>query len=112
LREGSGCVREQFSRSSQRRKLPGKYLAIIVHASLRIPLPAEFESQRFPDAYVWAPPNVEKFVDRCADEIREKVGDPHMTRAETLHALIGRPFEEHLAHCRQSVREEWLPPFE
>jgi hypothetical protein len=95
-----------------RRRLPHQYLGIDIRASVRHPLPPEFDEQRFPDAYVWAPPNFEKFVDRCFHEIREALRDPDMTRAEMLHALIGMPFEEHLAHCRRSVREGRIPPFE
>ena len=94
-----------------RRKLPEHYLGIMVHTSVRNPLPLEF-SKGYPEAYVWAPPNFAKFVDRCANEIREQLGDPNMSREDMLHALIGVPFEEHLAHCRQSVREGRMPAFE
>jgi hypothetical protein len=94
-----------------RRKLPNQYLDVTVHASVRNPLPPEF-SMRYPEAYVWAPPNFAKFVDRCAGEIREQLGDPNMSLAEMLHALIGRPFEEHLSDCRQWVREGLIPSFE
>jgi hypothetical protein len=95
-----------------RRKLPNQFLGVDVHASLRHPMPPEFEGQQYPEAYVWAAPNFERFVDRCGEEIRRQLSDPHMTRAEMLHALIGRPFDEHLADCRRWVSEGKIPPFE
>jgi hypothetical protein len=95
-----------------RRKLPGQYVGITVRAGVRNPLPAEFEGQYYPHAYVWNPRNFERFVDRSADEIRKALGDPTMSRDEMLHALIGWPFEEHLANCRQAVAEGKIPPFE
>lgn len=35
-----------------------------------------------------------------------------MTREEMLHAIVGRPFEEHVAQCRRAVKEGSIPPFE
>jgi hypothetical protein len=65
-----------------------------------------------PDGYAWSPPNFERFVDRCANEIRQRLSNPTMSRAEMLHALIGTPFEEFVAHCRESVKKGFIPPFE
>jgi hypothetical protein len=75
-----------------RRSLPVYYLGVHVKWLIPPPLPAEFQN-----GYPWAPQNYERFVDRCAAEIREVLGKPDMTREEMLHALIGRPFEEHAA---------------
>jgi hypothetical protein len=94
-----------------RRALPGRYLGIEVRASVRPPFPREFEGQDHPHGYVWAPPNFERFVDRCSDQIQARLG-PGLSRADMLHALIGRPFEEHLAACRRWVKEGSIPPFE
>jgi hypothetical protein len=33
-------------------------------------------------------------------------------REEMLHALVGRPFAEHLSNCRRWVEEGVIPPFE
>jgi len=94
-----------------RRLLPARYLGVEVRAGPRLPLPPEFEGQTYP-AYVWSPPNFERFVDRCAAEIRVRLGDPNMTREAMLHALIGRPFDEHLSNCRRWVKEGVIPAFE
>jgi hypothetical protein len=95
-----------------RRLLPNTYLGVGVRTTARPPLPQEFQGQKYPQGYVWSPPNYERFVDRCANEIRERLGNPTMTRTEMLNALVGRPFEEHLAACRRWVKEGKIPPFE
>lgn len=95
-----------------RRSLPRQYLGVRVHAGSQPPLPPEFANQHYPDGYAWSPPNFERFVDRCADEIRQRLGNPTMSRAEMLHALIGTPFEEFVAHCREWVKKGSIPPFE
>jgi hypothetical protein len=95
-----------------RRRLPEYYLGVDVRASVRPPLPPEFQGQEYPHGYIWSPPNYERFVDRCADEIRERLAQPDMTRDEMLSALVGRPFGQHVAQCRQSVKEGKIPPFE
>lgn len=95
-----------------RRFLPERYLGVDVRAGVTPPFPPEFEGQTYPSGYVWSPPNFERFVDRCAAEIRVRLGDPNMTRETMLHALIGRPFEEHLSNCRRWVKEGVIPAFE
>ena len=76
-----------------RRWLPNRYFGVTVKCAIRPPLPKEFEGQSFPNAYVWAPPNFERFVDRCGDEIRRRLGNQRMRRAEMLNAFIGRTFD-------------------
>jgi hypothetical protein len=95
-----------------RRWLPHRYLGVAVRPGPRPPLPTEFSGQQYPTGYAWSPPNYERFVDRCGDEIRERLGKPNMSRHEMLHALIGRPFEEHVARCREGVAAGFIPPFE
>jgi hypothetical protein len=95
-----------------RRWLPSYYLGVPVKASCRPPLPAEFANQQYPAGYVWTPPNFERFVDRCAHEIRERLGSPNMSREEMLHALIGMPFDKFVAQCRAWVSQGTIPPFE
>src|SRR6187551_654533 len=88
-----------------RRWLPRRYLGVHVRPGIRLPLPKEFANQQYPTGYAWSPPNFERFVDRCADEIRRRLGSPNMSRDEMLHALVGMPFEKFVAHCRESVRK-------
>lgn len=95
-----------------RRLIPARYLGVDVRGRARMPLPPEFEGQTHPTGYVWSPPNFERFVDRCADDIREQLGQSDMTREEMLHALIGCPFADHLSNCRRWVKEGVIPPFE
>jgi len=95
-----------------RRRLPSRYLGVDVRASIQLPLPPEFQGHEYPHGYVWSPPNYERFVDRCADEIRERLGDPDMTREQMLHVIVGRPFDEHVSECRRWVKEGAIPPFE
>ena len=95
-----------------RRSLPPEHLGVSLHTGSQLPLPPEFADQHYPDGYAWSPPNFERFVDRCANEIRQRLGNPTMSRTEMLHALIGTPFEEFVAHCRESVKKGFIPPFE
>ena len=95
-----------------RRTLPEHHLGVRLHKLSQPPLPPEFANQHYPDGYVWSPPNFERFVDRCANEIRQRLGKPTMSRAEMLHALVGTPFEEFVARCREWVKKGSIPPFE
>jgi hypothetical protein len=80
-----------------RRGLQPYYLGVHVKWNIASPLPPEFQW-----GYPWEPANYARFVERCADEIRNALEKPNMMRDEMLHALIGRPFEEHVANCRQA----------
>jgi hypothetical protein len=95
-----------------RRWIPGHYLGFSVHSRVQGPLPPEFANQDRPHGYAWSPPNFERFVDRCSNEIRQRLGNPTMSRNEMLDALVGRPFEEFVALCRESVKKGFIPPFE
>ena len=90
-----------------RRILPPTYLGMVVHGSTKHPLPVEFKS-----GYSWSPRNFSRFVDRCGDEVRRELGNPNMSREDMLHALIGEPYEEFVARCREWVAEGRIPPFE
>jgi hypothetical protein len=92
-----------------RRLLPQYYLGVPVKTGVSMPLPEEFQGQEFPHAYVWAPKNFERFVDRCADQVRREFGRPDMTREEMLHALIGVPFEKHVADCQRWAEQGVIP---
>ena len=52
-----------------RRNLPNQYLGVDVRASIRLPLPPKFEGRQYPNGYVWSPPNFERLVDRCAQQL-------------------------------------------
>lgn len=80
-----------------RRGLPSYYLGVHVKWNIASPLPTEFQN-----GYAWAPEHYERFVNRCAQEIRETLAKPDMTREEMLHALIGHPFEEHVPRCQRA----------
>jgi hypothetical protein len=108
---GSWTIRVTHPFIFDRRLIPERYLGVEIRAGARPPLPPEFEGQAA-NGYVWSPRNFERFVERCAGEIRQRLGRPSMTREEMLHALIGRPYEEHLSICRRWVTEGVIPPFE
>jgi hypothetical protein len=95
-----------------RRTLPGSHLGIGVHTSSGPELPPEFQDGTRRFSYVWAPPHYEEFVDHNETEIRKQLGDPAMTRYEMLSALVGRPFDEFVEFCRESVREGRIAQFE
>jgi hypothetical protein len=92
-----------------RRTLPEYYLGIRILSGRALPLPPEFEGQRLPRAYVWAPNNFERFVDRCGGEVRSQLRRPAMTREEMLDALLGHSFEEFRRRYHDAVRKGILP---
>src|SRR6185369_6633140 len=79
------------------RQLPKTYEGLEIKSKIEGILPKEFAIKK--DApkkeYVWAPVNFEKYVDRCADDIRKQFGNPAMSRQEMLDALAFGSFEEH-----------------
>ena len=95
-----------------RRTLPLHYLGVRILSGRAPPLPPEFEGQTLPQAYVWAPTNFERFVDRCGDEVRGQLGRPDLTREEMLDALLGFSFEEHRKRYRDAVCKGMLPLLE
>ena len=78
-----------------RRRVPARYLGIEIRASVHGDLPLEFQTED-----VWSPSNYERFVTRCAEEIRVQLGDANMSTDEMLYALIGMPFQSYLALYR------------
>jgi hypothetical protein len=95
-----------------RRMLPTQHLGIHVHSFYGPELPPEFQEGTREHTYVWAPPNYERFVDRCGEQMREQLGRPDMSRDEMLSALVGMPFGEFVEICRAWVREGRIAPFE
>ena len=80
------------------RLIPNSFLGLSVRSSLSEALPDDFEVF---SGYVWAPENYANFVDNHIEEIRGTLGEPEMTRAEILHALIGTPFREWIEQCKE-----------
>ena len=74
-------------------------------------VPYEFQTGADRSAYMWAPPRYEAYVDREADEIRARLGDPDMTREEMLHALIGIPFDEFVALTEEGIRKGFIKDY-
>jgi hypothetical protein len=98
------------------RTLPKKYEGLVIKGKIEGNLPDEFSIDRStPDwqrkAYIWAPERFEKFVDRCADQIRKQLGNPAMTKKEMLDALCFGNFEEHKKKTQKLIIEGKLPPF-
>lgn len=92
------------------RKLPKVYDGLEVKSKIEGELPVEFKVD-VKKEYIWAPQRFEKYVDRCAEEIRKKFKKPDMTRNEMLDALAFGSFEEHKKKATQLLKEGKIPPF-
>ncbi len=98
------------------RRIPYVFETYRVRRRTFTPLPFEFQIDQenafwYKKAYLWAPERYEKFVDRCRDEIREKLGNPAMTRSEMLSALCGEDFEEYKKRIYAEIEKGKLPPY-
>lgn len=95
------------------RQLPKSYEGLEIKSKIEGGLPQEFAVSKDPTkrSYVWAPINFEKYVDRCADDIKKQFGNPNMTRQEMLDALAFGNFEEHKKKTVQLMREGKIPAF-
>jgi hypothetical protein len=96
-------------------KIPLTFEGYDVRINPTEPFPKEFDVEENiygnVDEYIWAPERFEKFVDRCADEIRKELGNLSMTRAEMLDALIGGSFREHKQRILEAVAKDELPAY-
>ena len=98
------------------RQLPKIFEGLDVKAVVSGDLPAEFAIDRSkPDwqkkEYVWAPERFEKYVDRCGDEIKKKLGDPKMSREDMLSALCFGDYKAHKEKTKQLIKEGKLPDY-
>ena len=98
------------------RQLPKIFEGLDVKAVVSGDLPAEFNIDRTkPDwqkkEYVWAPERFEKYVDRCGDEIKKKLGDPKMSREDMLSALCFGDYKAHKEKTKQLIKEGKLPDY-
>lgn len=98
------------------RELPKVFEGLDVKAIISGELPKEFSIDRTkPDwhkkDYIWAPERFEKFVDRCGDDLKKKLGNPKMSRQELLSALCFGDFDAHKKKTRQLIAEGKLPDY-
>ncbi|MDT8411347.1 MAG: hypothetical protein RQ875_02700 [Vicingaceae bacterium] len=98
------------------RWLSKKFEGIDIRSSTSGELPKEFvvdQSDMFwyEKYYVWAPERFEKFVDRCGDEIREKLKNPTMTRDDMLDALCFGDFKKHKKLVEENIKSGKLPEY-
>ncbi|MCA0429940.1 MAG: hypothetical protein LCH32_05505 [Bacteroidetes bacterium] len=95
------------------RQLPKTYEGLEIKAKIEGSLPKEFaiNKETIKKDYVWAPNKFEKYVDRCADDIKKQFNNPSMTRQEMLDALAFGSFEDHKKKSLQLLKEGKIPPF-
>jgi hypothetical protein len=89
------------------RLLPKKFEGLKVKAKIQGQLPDEFKINRdSPEAeYIWAPERFEKFVERCEEEIKQKLAMPDMKKEEILDAICFGSYQEHKLKCDNLVKE-------
>lgn len=96
-----------------RRRVPvgSFYLGVSVRGGTpQSEMPEEFQADHSNGEYTWAYQRYERFVDRCADQIRQELGDPNMTREEMLDALVpGGNFEAWKSQCGAWEKEGRIP---
>ena len=98
------------------RAIPDRYEGLKVKRRIHGALPPEFQIDRdsvdwHKREYVWAPERFEKYVDRCADQIRKKLGDQDMSRDDMLDALCFGNFMEHKRKVDRLISEGKLPAY-
>jgi len=98
------------------RQIPDKFEGLKIRRQVHGKLPTEFIIRR-PSAdgtkldFIWAPERFEKFVDRKIDNIRERLGDPNMSREEVLDALCFGDFKAHTKKVEQWIKDGIVPPY-
>lgn len=90
------------------REIPDKFEGIKLQKRISGELPDEFRSNE--ETFIWSPDKYEKFVDRCADQIKASLGEEEMTRAEMLDAVCGGNFDAHVTKVTQWAKEGKIPP--
>lgn len=95
------------------RQLPKIYEGLEIKSKIEGSLPEEFkvDKEALKKEYLWAPAKFEKYVDRCAEEIRKQFGNPNMSRQEMLDALAFGSFEDHKKKTVQLMKEGKIPAF-
>ena len=90
------------------REIPDKFEGIKLQKRISGDLPDEFKVEK--ERFIWAPDRYEKFVDRCGDEIKNKLGNDNMTREEMLDAVCGGDFKAHILKVTAWAKEGRIPP--
>jgi len=109
---GAWCISISHPFVFDRRKIPESYLGIEIRGEcLEKDLPKEFRIKDSKKEYIWAYQRYEKYVDRCADEIRSKLGNKKITRYEMLCALCGKDFDEWIKQCHKWERDGTIPRY-
>lgn len=90
------------------REIPDKFEGIKLQKRISGDLPDEFKNNK--ETFIWAPYKYEQFVDRCAEEIRQLLGEEEMTRDEMLDAVCGGDFGAHVTKVTQWAKEGKIPP--
>lgn len=95
------------------RQLPKTYEGLDIKSKIEGNLPEEFkvEKSAVKKDYLWAPSKFEKFVDRCAEDIKKQFGNPNMSRSEMLDALAFGSFEDHKKKTLNLIKEGKIPAF-
>jgi hypothetical protein len=84
-----------------KRTLPTMFLGIPIHTAISDDLPEEFKDGIRQHAYIWAAPHYVRFVDNNFESIRRQLGDGTWDRDAILSALVGMPFQEWIAYCKE-----------
>ena len=96
----------------ERKAPPSTYLGVDIKGSTPLnEMPEEFQTTD--GEYVWAYQRYEKFVDRCADQIRQGLGNPNMSREEMLDALTtGGNFQAWKSQCQIWEEQGQIPRYQ
>lgn len=90
------------------REVPTKFEGIKLQRRICGDLPEEFKVEK--DKYIWSPDRYEKFVDRCAEDIRKNLGDEDMSREEMLDAVCFGDYDAHVQKCQLWAKEGRIKP--
>ncbi len=98
----------------QRKAPPSDFLGVDIRGGTPInEMPEEFQITDGKKEYVWAYQRYEKFVDRCADQIRKELGDSSMSREEMLDALTpGGNFQAWKSQCKTLEEKNKIPRYQ
>ncbi|MBI3143449.1 MAG: hypothetical protein HYZ16_11545 [Bacteroidetes bacterium] len=90
------------------RLIPDKFEGVKLQKRISGDLPNEFKTDQ--ERFIWSPDRYERFVDRCGDEIRKKLGLDTMSREEMLDAMCGGNYQAHVEKVTQWAKEGRIPP--
>ena len=99
------------------RVIPDRYEGLRIKRRIHGALPPEFQIDReavdwHKKEYVWAPERFEKYVARCADEIRTQLGNEELTDDELLDALCFGNFKAHKEKVEAMIAAGDIPAYQ